>query len=88
MKSVYVSLISVAALLASPVLAAARRPPGGRPAPGTGGYLALHGGANVYQSFETAFPLGELRSISITTLAGMVESSSATFSGHARIASP
>jgi len=60
MKSVYVSLIiSVSALLASPVFAAppAASPPG-TPAPGTGGYLAVHGGANVHQSFDDSFSMG------------------------------
>jgi opacity protein-like surface antigen len=53
MKSVYITLIGVSALLASPVFA-------GTTAPGIGGYLALHGGANVYQSFDDRFSVGDL----------------------------
>ena len=89
MKRVYLTLVGLSALLGGPVFAGTpASTPVSTVAPGTAGYVALHGGANVYQSFDDNFSFGELRSISITTLAGMVESSSATSSGQARIASP
>jgi opacity protein-like surface antigen len=59
MKSVYVTLVGVSALLASPVFAVTpASPPPGAPAPGTGGYLAVHGGANVHQYFDDSFSVG------------------------------
>ncbi len=56
MKLIYLTLltlIGVSALLGSPVFAGTPAP--STPAPGTQWYVALHGGANVYQYFDDSF---------------------------------
>ena len=60
MKRVYLTLVGVSALLGSPVFAGTpATTPVSTVAPGIGGYVALHGGANVYQHFDDNFSFGD-----------------------------